>query len=69
MPVKTCSKRWRTWCLALSWLIPIPFYFMELLVGIVQALVFMLLTAVFTLFIAQHHEPADRSAPLKFRRL
>jgi F-type H+-transporting ATPase subunit a len=44
----------------LSWLIPIPFYFMELLVGIVQALVFMLLTAVFTLLIAQHqpgHEP------------
>ena len=43
---------------ALSWLIPIPFYFMELLVGIVQALVFMLLTAVFTLLIA-HHEPAQ----------
>jgi F-type H+-transporting ATPase subunit a len=39
---------------SLSWLIPIPFYFMELLVGIVQALVFMLLTAVFTLLIAQH---------------
>ncbi|HMJ04930.1 MAG TPA: F0F1 ATP synthase subunit A, partial [Chthoniobacterales bacterium] len=32
---------------SLSWLIPIPFYFMELLVGVVQALVFMLLTAVF----------------------
>ncbi|MGI8889581.1 MAG: F0F1 ATP synthase subunit A [Chthoniobacterales bacterium] len=42
---------------ALSWLIPIPFYFMELLVGVVQALVFMLLTAVFTLLIA-NHEPA-----------
>jgi F-type H+-transporting ATPase subunit a len=44
----------------LSWLIPIPFYFMEVLVGVVQALVFMLLTAVFTLLIAQHqpgHEP------------
>jgi F-type H+-transporting ATPase subunit a len=38
----------------LSWLLPIPFYFLELLVGIVQALVFMLLTAVFTLLIAQH---------------
>ena len=38
----------------LSWLIPIPFYFMEVLVGVVQALVFMLLTAVFTLLIAQH---------------
>ncbi|MGH8094343.1 MAG: F0F1 ATP synthase subunit A [Chthoniobacterales bacterium] len=43
---------------ALSWLIPIPFYFMELLVGVVQALVFMLLTAVFTLLIA-HHEPSQ----------
>jgi len=44
----------------LSWLIPIPFYFLEVLVGIVQAFVFMLLTAVFTLLIAQHGpgEPA-----------
>jgi F-type H+-transporting ATPase subunit a len=39
-----------------SILIPIPFYFMELLVGIVQALVFMLLTAVFTMLICQHDE-------------
>ena len=39
-----------------STLIPIPFYFMELLVGIVQALVFMLLTAVFTLLICEHEE-------------
>jgi F-type H+-transporting ATPase subunit a len=38
----------------LSWLPPIPFYLLEILVGIVQALVFMLLTAVFTLLIAQH---------------
>ncbi len=38
----------------LSWLLPIPFYFLELLVGVVQALVFTLLTAVFTLLIAQH---------------
>jgi F-type H+-transporting ATPase subunit a len=38
----------------LAWLIPIPFYFMELLVGFVQALVFMLLTAVFTLLICSH---------------
>jgi F-type H+-transporting ATPase subunit a len=41
---------------AVGWLIPIPFYFMELLVGLVQALVFMLLTAVFTLLIVQHDE-------------
>lgn len=38
----------------LAWLIPVPFYFMELLVGFVQALVFMLLTAVFTLLICSH---------------
>ncbi len=44
----------------LGWLIPIPFYFMELLVGIVQALVFMLLTAVFVLLIAQH-EPGHEA--------
>jgi F-type H+-transporting ATPase subunit a len=44
-----------------GWLLPIPFYFMELLVGFVQALVFMLLTAVFTMLICAHeegHEPA-----------
>jgi len=38
----------------LGWLLPIPFYFMELLVGLVQALVFMLLCAVFTLLVCQH---------------
>jgi F-type H+-transporting ATPase subunit a len=41
---------------SLAWLIPIPFYFLEVLVGVVQALVFMLLTAVFTLLITQHDE-------------
>jgi F-type H+-transporting ATPase subunit a len=49
----------------LGWLLPIPFYFMELLVGLVQALVFMLLCAVFTLLICQHHEserPASNHA-------
>ena len=40
----------------LGWLTPLPFYFMELLVGLVQALVFMLLTAVFTLLICSHDE-------------
>jgi F-type H+-transporting ATPase subunit a len=38
----------------LGWLLPIPFYFMELLVGLVQALVFMLLCAVFTPLVCQH---------------
>jgi F-type H+-transporting ATPase subunit a len=41
---------------ALNWLVPVPFYFMELLVGVVQALVFMLLTAVFTMLICMHDE-------------
>ncbi|HVM49992.1 MAG TPA: F0F1 ATP synthase subunit A [Candidatus Acidoferrum sp.] len=39
-----------------GWLLPVPFYFMELLVGIVQALVFMLLTAVFTMLICVHQD-------------
>jgi F-type H+-transporting ATPase subunit a len=41
---------------ALGWLIAVPFYFMELLVGLVQALVFMLLTAVFTVLICAHSD-------------
>ncbi len=39
-----------------SVLIPIPFYFLEVLVGLVQAMVFMLLTAVFTLLMCSHDE-------------
>lgn len=39
-----------------GWLLALPFYAMELLVGVVQALVFMLLTAVFTLLICEHDE-------------
>jgi F-type H+-transporting ATPase subunit a len=46
----------------LGWLLPVPFYFMELLVGLVQALVFMLLTAVFTLLICQHEEAGPAAA-------
>lgn len=42
-------------------IIPIPFYFMELLVGIVQALVFMLLTAVFTMLICEHEEEPGKA--------
>ena len=45
----------------LSWLLPVPFYFMELLVGLVQALVFMLLTAVFTLLICMHEEGQEQA--------
>jgi F-type H+-transporting ATPase subunit a len=46
----------------LGWLLPIPFYFMELLVGLVQALVFMLLCAVFTLLMCQHEEEGSTTA-------
>ena len=46
----------------LGWLLPIPFYFMELLVGLVQALVFMLLCAVFTLLMCQHEEKGSVNA-------
>jgi F-type H+-transporting ATPase subunit a len=45
----------------LAWLPPIPFYFMEVLVGVVQALVFMLLTAVFTMLIAQHENGQEHA--------
>jgi len=46
----------------IAWLVQIPFYFLELLVGLVQALVFMLLTAVFTLLICQHHAEGSTAA-------
>jgi F-type H+-transporting ATPase subunit a len=45
-----------------GWLVQIPFYFLELLVGLVQALVFTLLTAVFTLLICEHHEEHPAAA-------
>ena len=45
---------------SLGWLLPIPFYFMELLVGVIQALVFMLLTAVFTMLIMPHDEGHEK---------
>ena len=46
-----------------GWLLAIPFYFLELLVGLVQALVFMLLTAVFTLLMCIHEEESTSAAP------
>ncbi len=39
-----------------SWLLPVPFYLLELMVGVIQALVFMLLTAVFTMLICTHEQ-------------
>ncbi len=39
--------------------IPFPFYFLEILVGFVQAFVFMLLTAVFTGMMCAHDEEKE----------
>lgn len=47
-----------------AWLPPLPFYFLELLVGLIQALVFMLLTAVFLKLICDHgdhHDEAEKT--------
>jgi F-type H+-transporting ATPase subunit a len=41
-----------------GWLAALPFYFLELLVGAIQALVFTLLTAVFTSLMCHHEEDA-----------
>lgn len=46
----------------LGWLLPVPFYFLELLVGLVQAMVFMLLTAAFTLLMCPHEEAGATAA-------
>jgi F-type H+-transporting ATPase subunit a len=40
----------------LGYLLPLPFYFMEVLVAFVQALVFMLLTSVFTAMMCKHED-------------
>jgi F-type H+-transporting ATPase subunit a len=45
----------------LGWLLPVPFYFLEFLMGLVQAMVFMLLTAVFTLLMCQQEEEKPAS--------
>jgi F-type H+-transporting ATPase subunit a len=39
-----------------GWLIALPFYFLELIVGLVQALVFALLTSVFTVLMFEHDD-------------
>ncbi len=44
----------------LGWLAALPFYFLELMVGAIQALVFTLLTAVFTGLMC-HHEEGEHS--------
>jgi F-type H+-transporting ATPase subunit a len=45
-----------------SALLPVPFYFLELLVGLVQAFVFMLLTTVFTALMCTHDEEPGKEA-------
>ena len=37
-----------------SWLVPVPFYFLEILIGVVQALVFTMLVAVYIGLICNH---------------
>jgi F-type H+-transporting ATPase subunit a len=43
----------------LGWLLPIPFYLMEVLTGLIQAFVFTLLSAVFVMLMCLHEEGAD----------
>ena len=40
----------------LQWILPVPFYFMEVLIGLVQALVFMLLVSVYIGLICNHED-------------
>lgn len=42
-------------------LLPVPFYFLEILIGLVQAFVFMLLTTVFTALMCEHEEEPGKA--------
>lgn len=42
-----------------GWIVPIPFFFLELLIGLVQALVFTLLTAVYIGLITNHDDGGE----------
>jgi len=44
-----------------SWIVPVPFYFLELLIGAVQALVFALLTAVYIGLICNHGDDEEHA--------
>lgn len=44
-----------------EWILPVPFYFLELLIGFVQALVFTLLTAVYIGLICNHDSGEDHA--------
>jgi len=39
-----------------AFLVPLPFYFLEIIVGFVQAAVFMMLTLVFMVLLSEKHE-------------
>ena len=43
-------------------LAPIPFYFMELMVGLIQAFVFTLLSAIFVKLMCEHHDEEHEEA-------
>lgn len=47
---------------AMKWLAALPFYFLELLVGLIQALVFTLLCAVFLRLICEHEHDDEEHA-------
>ncbi|MCC7299799.1 MAG: F0F1 ATP synthase subunit A [Verrucomicrobia bacterium] len=44
---------------ALGWLLPVPFYLMEVLVGLIQAFVFTLLSSVFVMLICSHESTEE----------
>jgi len=44
-----------------SWIVPVPFYFLEILIGAVQALVFALLTAVYIGLICNHGDGEEHA--------
>jgi F-type H+-transporting ATPase subunit a len=44
-----------------GWFVPVPFYFLEILIGLVQALVFTLLTAVYIGLICNHGDEEEHA--------
>jgi F-type H+-transporting ATPase subunit a len=47
-----------------GYLVPVPFYFLEMLIGVIQALVFTLLTAVYIGLLTNHHGPEEESVEI-----
>ena len=45
-----------------AWVLPVPFYFLEILIGLIQALVFTLLTAVYIGLICNHDSESTEHA-------